>query len=174
MTENSIDVGKIKKRDSKARSFWTYLESWKNIFKKEDNKQGIILVEEIQNKFLEFYPNKESFIQIIEGWEKEGDFPIWKDIDNDFVVEIWHKDAKETYKVPKENINAMLNVIRQLDIGIEYKCYAIAKKLGYEWKELWKERMGAYFPFYYIPLKILDKIGFISYGGNKKYIIRLK
>jgi len=43
-----------------------------------------------------FNPPKIEKITIVEGWEKgNGEFLIEKDVDNDFVVEIWHKENKE-------------------------------------------------------------------------------
>jgi len=149
---------------------------------REDAKKGItytpkemeILWEEVYKKFKELYPDNITKIEIEEGWEGSGDFPIWKDVNNNFVVYIWHNKGKERYEVPKENINRMLRVVRQMKIGEEYNCYWIAKKLGYEWKTIWKERMKLYFPVYYVPLKILAKLGVIDYGGNKKYIVRLR
>ena len=174
-----IDIGKgkkLRKGDTKAKSFMTYLISWENIFKRENNKQALILIEEIKNKFLEFYPEKITRMVIIEGWKKygQGNFPIWKDIDNDFVVEIWHNENKEIKKVKKEDINNMLRVIMTMKIGQPYKCYYVAKKLGYSWKKIWAERMELYFPVFYFPLKILNELGAIRYGEGTKNITRIK
>jgi len=130
--------------------------------------------DEALRKFNECYPQKIIRMEIIEGWEKEGSYPIEKNFDNDFIVEIWHKDNKERMVVKKENLNKMLIAIRKLEKGKIYKCYDIVKLLGYEWKEVWANRMSIYFPEYYTPLKIFNKLGIINYGGNKKNIIRLK
>jgi len=46
--------------------------------------------------------------------------------------------------------------------------------LGYDWKTIWANRMEIYFPIYYAPLKILNELEVINYGGNKKKITRLK
>lgn len=137
----------------------------------------IIIFEEALRKFNKHYKdNKITKVEIIEGWEKSGgEFPIEKNFENDFIVEIWHKDNKEKRIVKKEDLNRMIAIIRKLKIGEEYKCYDIAKLMGMDWKEdVWKNRMSVYFPLYYIPLKLLSHLRVINYGGNKRTIVRLK
>lgn len=168
------DMGKLKKRDSKAKSHYTFLQGLKSTLSKEGNTNALILVSEIEKDFLKHYPSHESYIEIIEGWEKSnGVYPIWKDFNNNFMVKIWHGENFENMKVEKDDMNNMLRVIRRLEKGKEYKCYDIAEMLGHEWKEIWKERTELYFKIYYPCLKIFNELGIIRYGGNKKSIVRM-
>jgi len=138
-------------------------------------KELEIIFSEILRKFNELYPQSITKIKIIEGWEKNGnDFPIWKDIDNDFVIEIWRDDKKDIKKVNRVNLNNMLKAIRKMKIGKRYKCYDVAEFLGMNWKYIWGNRMSVYFPRYYSCLKIFNELGVVNYGGNHKTIIRLK
>jgi len=183
------EINKIEKNGHEKKDYKSHAKSIRGIlqglvikFSKEakENKTYSAyelqkLFEEVLRKFNEMYPNNITKVEIIEGWEKsDGYFPIEKNFENNFVVEIWHNEQKERKEVKKEDLNRMLNVIRKLEIGRQYKCYAIAKLMGVNWKYIWKERMNVYFPRYYIPLKVLDRLGIIKYGGNKKIITRLK
>jgi len=150
---------------------------------RNDAKKGIVytpkemevLWSEVYQKFNELYPENITKIEIIEGWEKgNGEYFIERNFDNDFVVEIWHNEHKEKMVVKKEDLNRMLMAVRKMDIGKVYKCYDIAKFLGYDWKTIWANRMNVYFPKYYAPLKILDRLEVVKYGGNHKTIVRLK
>jgi hypothetical protein len=175
LLEEPVDV-KLLERKTHGKTYRGYLQGCLQKARNDKNKELEVLFDELIRKFNTFYPDKVIKVVIIEGWEKtNGDFYIGKDVDNDFVVEIWHKEQKEVKKVPKEHLNDMLYVIRQLEIGKNYTCYDIAKLMGYsEWKELWANRMTEYFPLYYIPLKIFNELGVVHYGGNKKNIVRLK
>lgn len=98
---------------------------------------------------------------VLEGWKGIGHIDILKDFNNDFVVKEWIKSkengmAKERKtKVSKEDVNRMLGIIREFKPEVEYKCYFIARKLGWDWKEFWKYRK-TYFKTYYFPLKVLE------------------
>jgi len=169
-----IEVGFLK-RPSKAKSYRGHLIGCISKCKNDKNIELQKLYEEELRIFNKFYPLKIVKVILLEGWEKEnGEFPVWKDVNNDFLVEIWHKGVRETQRVSKNAINGLLRAVRQLDKGKPYKCYDIAKLMGYTWKEIWADRMGLYFPIYYLPMKCLSAIGVVKYGGNHKTIIRLK
>jgi hypothetical protein len=173
--EKIEEIKPIKRKKSAAESYRGWLQGRLQICRNEDNKTMEMVYQEMIDKFKDFFPDKIIKIIIIEGWKKHnGEFPVHQDINDDYIIEIWHNEGKELKRVPKENMQKMLNVIRQLDVGGIYKCYHIAKLLGYEWKEIWKERMGVYFPAYYAPLKIFNELGVINYGGNRKSIVRLR
>jgi len=115
----------------------------------------------------------------VEGWKGQGTLEIYQDFTEDFQL-IEHIKEKETGKiydkkttVLKEDVNTMLKVIRELPINVKYKCYYIAKKLGYEeWKDLWADRK-TYFKIYYYPIKVLESLNIIQYFGRGS-IMRLK
>jgi len=64
--------------------------------------------------------------------------------------------------------------IKKWKVGENHKCYDVAEVLGFkDWKEIWKNRTDVYFPLYYYPVKILEALKIIKYGGRGK-ITRLK
>lgn len=136
---------------------------------------------EVLNKFNEFYPERivQNEITILDGWKGKDEINVYKGFDNDFRIKehIKDKDSGEVtervIEIKKDDLNRILWVIKDLEIGSPYKCYYIAKKLGYEeWKDLWRER-GDYFKLYYYPIKVAEALNLIDYSG-KGQIIRLK
>jgi len=118
------------------------------------------------------YPKRVNKVEILEGWKSSDKIDIRKDFKNDFII-VSHLKDKETGEVkevektiPVENVNKMLNIIRNLPQQETYKCYYISKKLGWKsWKDLWRERK-LYFSTYYFPIKILEALKIISYSGR--------
>jgi hypothetical protein len=118
--------------------------------------------------------DRKNEIKIIDGWKGEGTieiYELYKGFNQDFRI-VEHIKDKETGEVEevfkeikKEDVNAMLLIIGGLDIGREYKCYYIANKMGWIWKDLWRERK-IYFQTYYYPIKILEALKVINYGGR--------
>lgn len=175
-------VGDVKKYKSDSKSIRGLILGLIQKFSSDSKNNKIYSAKELQmifsevlSRFNELYPQKVTKIEVVEGWEKaNGEYPIEKNFENDFIVEIWHNENKEKKIVSKADLNRMLNIIRKLEVGKVYNCYNIADLMGIEWGELWKHRMDIYFPRYYAPLKILSFLKIIDYGGNKKTIIRLK
>lgn len=174
---------KIKKKSSaESHRGWItgQLQRCRNQLKQDPNNETLkileIFISEELDNFNACFPDKIVKVIIIEGWKNtDGEFPIHKDINNDWVVEVWNGDSKQEKKVPKENINRMLRVIRQLKLNKEYTCYQIAELMGYSWhNDVWKERMKIYFPIYYLPLKILNELKIVKYGHGSNKTIRLK
>lgn len=142
--------------------------------KKFDKHDLVSLYEELLNYFDEYYPKKivKKQIEIIDGWKGEGGIDIYRGFTEDFEI-VEHIKDKETEEVKqthhtvlKEDLNRMIFIVKNLDINETYSCYYIAKKLGYDsWKDLWKER-NEYFRFYYYPLKVLEALKVINYGGR--------
>jgi len=86
--EKEVEI-KIRKKDTKAKSFFTYLMGLKNnvvpnLFEKEKNK-AVLLIEEIQKEFQKFYPKKmedkkrrkiiDEINKEIVGWVKRAEVP---------------------------------------------------------------------------------------------------
>jgi len=132
--------------------------------------------------FKKFHPMKENHYQIeleiISGWKGIGTTEVYKGFDNDFRVmqPIKNKTtgivSKTPHTVKKEDLNRMIHLIYKLPLNTPISCYEIAKRLGYDWKTIWKERTKLYFKIYYFPIKILEKLRVIKYG-SKGEITRL-
>lgn len=139
-------------------------------------KELELMFNEILRKFNEFYPNKITKVVILQGYKnyEEAHPKIWKGIENNVLIEVWHKDAYETKEIKKEAINRFLCVLKRFPVGEEITCYTIAKELGYgktekeAWKNLWANRMNEYFPNYYFVCLYLKKIGIIDYSNKGK------
>jgi hypothetical protein len=166
------------------KTFETYLSgkmaSLRNIKEVSIGKNVVeILLQEIIDTYSNLNkPGKKMEIEI-EGWKGKGDISIYENFQTDFVVieHIKDKDSDEVEErrttIPVENVRYMLATIRTLQLNTTYKCYAIANKMGWDWKELWKNRTEVYFPKYYYPLKILQYLGFITYT-SKGSVTRIK
>lgn len=136
------------------------------------NRKDIeVLLGEVVNQFKRLHPELMPAIVEIEGWKGIGKIDIFKDFNNDFIIKEYIKN-KETgdveerkTEVAKEDVNNMLRIIRDLKPNVEYRCYYIANKLGWMWKELWKERR-IYFQIYYYPIKCLEALEVIDYFGR--------
>ena len=167
----AIDI-KLIERPTKSKTFRGYLSGMLVKAKNDKNYELEVLLTEILNVFNEFAPNKLIKIEIIDGWKGKDKIEVYKGFDDDFRIKEHIKD-KETgevnehiVEVKKEDLNRMIGLIKGLNFNEPVKCYDIAEKLGYSsWKELWKERQE-YFRRYYHPLKCLEAIGLIKYGGR--------
>ena len=178
--ERKIDISPVKTK-SKANTFRGYLNGCISKARLSKNKEMEIVFEEILNKFNKFYPEKiiATEITIIDGWKGKDYIDIYKGFDNDFRIQE-HIKSKETgevttsiKEVKKEDLNTMIFTIKKLNLNEPVRCYQIAEMLGHDWKEIWKERTSLYFKIYYYPLKVLEKLGVISYSG-RGVITRLK
>jgi len=165
---------------TKAQSYRGYLKGCISKCVHDNNKELEILFQEMLRKFNEFYPDKivKNEIRILDGWKGEGSTDVYKGFVDDFRIVEHIKDkhsgeVKESYHtVLKEDINRVLYIIRDLEQQQTYKCYYIAKKLGYEWKNLWRERQE-YFTYYYYPIKVCEALGLIEYSGRGQ-VTRIK
>jgi hypothetical protein len=114
------------------------------------------------------------------NWKGKDIPEIFDGFDNEFIL-VEHRKDKETgiveestHKVPHENVNRLLKFIRTWKIKESHDCYDFVEVLGKEsWEEVWGERTDTYFPLYYYPIKVLEKLGIIKYSGRGK-ITRLK
>lgn len=155
----------------------SWIQSRINMCAKKNLFQEEFFFREIMNAYNHFHPiekenNFKLELEIISGWKGEGDTRVYLGFDNDFRVKEYIKD-KETGKVTervievlKEDLNRIIHIIKKLELNKEYSCYEIAKELGYpEWKDLWRERK-IYFKIYYFPIKVLEALKMIKYGGK--------
>ncbi len=111
-------------------------------------------------------------VEIIEGWKGIDNIELFRGFENDFVIKSHTKNKEtgkvttQTHQIKVERVNTLFFWIKQWKLGETHKCYDFAEKLGYkDWKELWKERKQ-YFELYYFPIKCLEVMGFIKYGGR--------
>jgi hypothetical protein len=117
--------------------------------------------------------NYQLELQIISGWKGEGTTEVYRGFDNDFRVIQPLKNkttgivSKQAHTVKKEDLNRMIHLVHSLPLNEPVSCYEIAKRMGLDWKEdVWKNRTKVYFPKYYFPIKILEKLKIIQYGGD--------
>lgn len=124
----------------------------------------------------------------IEGWKGKDEISIVEVADYYEVVE-HRKDklsgevGRAVHKIPKANVEKILVLIVEhcpsVAIGTTYRklipSIIETYHLPIEIEEFngGKNRSKYYFPLYYYPLKILEKQGFIRYGGRGK-IVRLR
>jgi hypothetical protein len=160
-------------RGKMTETFIGYLEGNIQKAKNAKNIELEMFFSDILKKFKEFYPRKiiRNEIKIIDGWKGVGTTEIYRGFIGDFRIVEYIKDKEtgeieETYKdIKKEDVNKMILIVKSLEIGTDYKCYYIANKMGWNWKDLWRERQ-IYFKTYYYPIKILEALKIIMYGGR--------
>jgi len=124
-----------------------------------------------------------------EGWKGKSETEVIEESDV-WVLREWrkHKFSGERYfeehKVPKSNVEVLQNIIEQCTVRQEYGSYYLWRKLiqHYNLAEIEglseenmvsffngsKFRSRYYFPLYYRPMKILENLGIIWYGGNTR------
>lgn len=166
--------GLIERKDS-AKSFIGYLKGCLAIARNTKNLELASLFEDLIKKHNEFQQiEKQDVIklEIKDGWKGKDDIAIWQGFDANFLIEIHQKDKETnevtttTLTIPRENVNKLLFYIKKWQIGEKHKCYDFPPVIGFEnWKSLWKERK-IYFSSYYYPLKILEELKIIKYGGR--------
>ena len=116
---------------------------------------------------------------IIDGWKGKDNIEIVEKLTGFDVVE--HRQNKETgeiaeqiHFVPLENVKFMISIIDNLDIGykVGYR-YIINRIIQLKNLEVstdafngGKNRAKYYFPFYYYPLKVLEKKNKVKYFGR--------
>jgi len=158
-----------------SKTFRNYIEN--RIGRVKDIETRFIL-KGVLEAYEHFHPKakEDNFkleIEIISGWKGIGDIRVYLGFDNDFRINVPIKDkvthivSWSKHHVKKEDLNAMIRVIKKMDVNEEISCYEIAKKMGLDWKnDVWKNRTKVYFPKYYYPIKILEKLKIISYSGK--------
>lgn len=170
---------KFTERESKAKSFRGRLMGDLQKAKNDGNLIMVRYLEELIYEFNKFFPQKIVRVEIIQGYKSYGraNPDIYRGVDNDFHIKIYHNEGYEFKIVKKEAINHLIFVVKSLKIGELINCYQVAIKLGYghtekeAWENLWAKRMDEYFPKYYHPVLVLKKVGIIDY--SKKGIKRL-
>jgi len=168
--ETKIQINQLDRKTT-AKTYRGYLQGSIAKARNDDNKELVVLFEELLAKFNSYYPEKIIKIEIIQGWKNYGEAhpEIWKGFDNDFRIKIWHNSGFEVKDVKKEDINRVLLEIKQMKPQETISCYEMAFRLGYgqdpkrAWKNLWANRMNEYFPHYYTPLLILRELGIVKH-----------
>lgn len=177
--KSKVNVDFIKKK-TQAKTFRGYLNGC--IIKTRGNIEMEFLFRELLNKFNFYYPQRivKTEIEIISGWKGKGEYSIFTNFDEDVVIRYPLKDKEtkevtyQTKTIPKDNVNKMLSIIRNLKLNKKYICYEIVKLLGYEWKnDVWKNRSKVYFLEYYFPIKCVEAMRIIKYSGRGE-ITRIK
>lgn len=160
---------------TQAKDFKGWLSGKIGLFAKRDNTEMLFIFQEILRAYNHYEKDTDKEIIIeIEGWKGEGNIDIYKGFTDNFVV-IEHIKDKETGKVEdrrsevsKVQVNTLLFWIKKWEVGESHSCYEFAEFLGFkDWKSLWAERK-LYFALYYYPMKVLEAIGAINYGGRGK------
>ena len=166
-------------RKTKANTFSGYLISGMKDARNRGNMETAKFLEAIYEKYKEYHPKKLNTVEIADGWKGKDRPEIYKTFENNFNIIMHQKDKDGEVKkiekeIPKENVNRLWQFIQTWEIGETKKCYAFAETLGEDsWREVWKKRTDVYFPKYYYPLKVLEALGLIKYGGSGQ-ITRLK
>lgn len=168
------------KRKTNSKTFRGYLNGLIQKANKDKNKEMVIFLEEILNKFNEFYPQKivKSEIEILNGWKGKGGLEIYRGFENDIIIKehIKNKEgevSESNHTIPQENVNRIIFYIKKWEIGESHKCYDFSEIIGEpNWQEVWKKRTKVYFLKYYYPIKILEALNIIHYS-SKGVITRL-
>jgi hypothetical protein len=124
----------------------------------------------------------------IEGWKSKDQLEIDK-IGAEWVLTEHRKDklsgeiATNVHRIPEQNVGMMWQLIQDLckvvGKGITYRKLVPSLMEKYHFPIELEEFNGGrnraryYFPFYYYPLKILEHLKWIRYGGRGK-IVRLQ
>jgi len=179
--EPKLDLSLFRKKGN-AKTYAGYLIAKMKQARDEENKEIVHLLNHLYQKYMEFHKKESKAlveIEIVEGWKGIDDISIFKGFENNFIIESHIKDKEThevtttTHQIPFEKVNTILYVIKRMEVGEKVKCYDFAPHLGYsEWKDLWRERKD-YFDLYYYPIKVLEALGIIKYGGRGD-ITRLK
>jgi len=172
--EPLLDV-KILNKKTNAKTFAGWLIGKVKQARNENNPEVMHLLTSIYEKYMELEKRRLQPIievEIIEGWKGIDNIELFRGFENDFVIKSHTKNKEtgkvttQTHQIKVERVNTLFFWIKQWKLGETHKCYDFAEKLGYkDWKELWKERKQ-YFELYYFPIKCLEVMGFIKYGGR--------
>lgn len=158
-------------KESSAKTVKGLLKGKIQIAKNAGNIYLQTIYEDLLNEVERIQPKKTY--EMVSGWKGKSDLIIYQGLDENIFMTSHEKnketgEVKEiTTEVDKENINALLKVIRTLPLGVKYSCYDIVNLMGYDWKnDVWKNRTSVYFPKYYFPCKFLESIKVIQYFGR--------
>jgi len=167
-------------KESTAKSFKTLLQVKKMIAQNLPKDQTFIsediiyIFKSLQEDYKRFaYKREEDVIIELENWKGKDTIEIYKGFTNDFIL-TEHRKNKETlevdtskHEVSNVDVNRILFWIKKWEIGESHKCYDFAEIIGVkDWETIWKKRTDIYFKKYYFPLKCLEYIGIIKYGGH--------
>jgi hypothetical protein len=168
-----LDLSLFRKKGN-SKTYEGYLIQKMKESRNEGNLDVAELIQHFYKKYLEFKPKKENLIkiEIIDGW-KGSDIIDITYFEHDFLIETHNKDKESgevttsKHLIQRGDVNRLLLFIRKWKINESHKCYDFANTLGEkDWKEVWKKRTDVYFPKYYFPIKILEKLRIIKYTGR--------
>lgn len=120
---------------------------------------------------------------VIDGWKGKSEIQIYGDImgKGDVVVREFRKCKESgeieesTHKIKKEDITSLYMMLKKnCDVGEKYGYRFVVNKLiemrgwdvDIEAFNGGKNRSEFYFPFYYYPMKVLEKTGLVQYWGR--------
>ncbi len=180
-SEPKLDLSILKKKTS-ANTFTGWIIGKVKQARNEGNHEVMHLLVNIYEKYMELEKRRLQPIievEIIEGWKGIDNIELFRGFENDFVIKSHTKNKEtgevttQTHQIEVGRVNTLFFWIKQWKLRETHRCYDFAEKLGYkEWKELWKERKQ-YFELYYFPIKCLEAMGIIKYGGRGE-ITRIK
>ena len=180
--EPKLNISILKKKTN-AKTFTGWLIGKTKQARNENNPEVMHLLASIYEKYMELEKRRLKptiEIEIIEGWKGIDNIKLFRGFENDFVIKSHTKNKEtgevtaQTHQIKAENVNRLFFWIKQWKVGEMHKCYDFAEKLGEkDWKEVWKKRMEVYFPLYYHPIKVLEALGIIKYGGRGE-VTRIK
>lgn len=174
-SEPKIDPNLFRKR-SDAKTYKGWLIGMMKKTRDNGNLELCMVLQTCYNKYMDFAKTNERTLielEIIDGWKGQDLIQIHKGFNSNFLIKTHNKD-KETGKVttsnheiPYENVNKLLFFIKKWEIGEKHKCYEFTELLGEKtWEDVIGKRTKIYFPLYYFPIKILEKLKIIKYSGR--------
>jgi hypothetical protein len=174
--EKKLDLTLLRKRGNSKTYKGLLIQKMKEA---RDNKNWDVcqLIEWCYKRYLEFekdFSKQLPEIEIEGLWKGKGTIDInQKLFSEDIIIKIPMKDKKtlevkwSKKTIPKENVNRILCQINKWKIGEPHECYEFTDCLGVNnWEDIWKKRTKIYFLQYYFPLKILESMKVIEYGGR--------
>lgn len=172
---HKVRIDKLIDRATNAHSFKGWLVASVKTARADKNEEVARLLEEVMLKY-EYYEHNRNQplieLELLGNWKGFDKIAVYDGFTNDFIIVEHRKDKLSgqveqiSHTIPHENVNRILFYIKKWKIGEKHKCYDFAEVIGQkDWKSLWKERK-LYFMHYYFPVKVLEKIGIIKYGGR--------
>lgn len=185
---------KMKKRSSAKTPSGILLGSIKKIKNSEDfNLSKLDLLLLLDGIYQKVYEVEKKIkipiieIEIIDGWKGTDSLDFNKGFENDIVIKEHRKD-KDTgevittpHTIPFEQVNRILFIVNKLKIAEKVYYRKVVSNLismydlqiGLDAFNGGRNRSRYYFPIYYFPVKILEKLKIIHYSG-RGVITRLK
>lgn len=174
--ESKLDLSILRKKGNEKTYHGWLIQKIKES-RQDNNLEVCELLMTCYKKYNEFKKEFSKPIKEIEIeglWKGKGDLEINNLLfDEDINIRIPMKD-KETKEIkyinkiiPRENVNRILCFINKWKVGEVKNCYDFEEPLNLpNWEEVWKKRTKVYFLQYYYPIKILEAMKIIKYGGR--------